>query len=129
MLKNVILVSNILGWNAKRTSLVQFHSVTPELAIISCQKYTQNPDTNAIFCISRQTRSPKSIGKKRLVTAEETSEKGSVKIMLFFADGEMASGRDLLLNIFFPSSPNDVKLLQYFFDLYRKVCGNFWADT
>ena len=61
MLKIVIIVSNTLGWNAKRTSLVQFHSVTPELAIKSCQKYTQNPDTNAIFRISRQTRSPKSI--------------------------------------------------------------------
>ena len=30
-----------------------------------------------------------------------------------------------LVNIFFPSSPNYLKLLQYFFDLYRKVCGNF----
>ena len=64
MLKIVMIVSNILGWNAKRTSLVQFHSVTPELAIISCQKYTQNPDTNAIFPISHQTRSPKSIPGK-----------------------------------------------------------------
>ena len=49
MLKIVIIVSNTLGWNAKHTSLVQFHSVTPELAIISCQKYTQNPDTNSSF--------------------------------------------------------------------------------
>ena len=62
MLKIVIIFSNILGWNAKRTGLVQFHSGTPELAIISCQKYTQNPDTNAIFRISRQTISPQSIG-------------------------------------------------------------------
>ena len=45
--------------------------------------------------------------------------------MVFFADGEMATGKNLLLNIFFPSSPNDSKLLQYFFDLYRKFCGNF----
>ena len=67
MLKIVIIVSNILGWNAKRTSLVQFHSVTPELAIISCQKYTQNPDTNAIFRISRQTISPKSIAENPLL--------------------------------------------------------------
>ena len=49
--------------------------------------------------------------------------------MLFSADGEMASGKNLLLNIFFPSSPNDLKLLQFFFDLYRKVCGNFLLDT
>ena len=35
--------------------------------------------------------------------------------MLFFADGEMASGKNLLLNFFFPSFPNDLKLLQYFF--------------
>ena len=65
-LKIVIIVSNILGWNAKHTSLVQFHSVTPELAIISCQKYTQNPNTNAIFRISRQTISPKSIAKENM---------------------------------------------------------------
>ena len=31
--------------------------------------------------------------------------------------------------IFFPSSPNDLKGSQYFIDLYRKVCGNFWVDT
>ena len=41
----------------------------------------------------------------------------------------MATSKNLLLNIFFPSSPNDLKLLQYFFDLYRKVCGIFWLDT
>ena len=29
---------------------------------------------------------------------------------------------------FFPSSPNDLKLLQYFFDLYRKACGNFLVE-
>ena len=45
--------------------------------------------------------------------------------MLFFADGEMAIAKNLLVNIFFPSSPNDLKLSQYFFDQYRKVCGNF----
>ena len=45
--------------------------------------------------------------------------------MLFFADGEMATGKNLLVNIFFSSSPNDLKHLQYFFDLCMKVCGNF----
>ena len=54
MFKIVIIVSNILGWNAKRASLVQFYPGTPELAIISCQKYTENPHTNAIFRISHQ---------------------------------------------------------------------------
>ena len=49
MLKIVIIVSNIWGWNGKRASLVQFYSVIPELAIISYQKYTQNTDTNANF--------------------------------------------------------------------------------
>ena len=45
--------------------------------------------------------------------------------MLFFANGEMAIGKKLLIKIFFPSSPNDLKLSQYFIDLYRKVCGYF----
>ena len=46
--------------------------------------------------------------------------------MVFFADGEMATGKNLLLNIFFPSSPNDLKLLQYFLlDIFPK---NIKAD-
>ena len=45
--------------------------------------------------------------------------------MLFLADGEMATGKNLLLKIFVSSSPNDLELLQYFFYLYRKVCGIF----
>ena len=40
-------------------------------------------------------------GKIRLVIGEETSEKGAVKIMLFSASGEMATGKNLFLNIFF----------------------------
>ena len=35
--------------------------------------------------------------------------------MLFSADGETATCKNLLLNIFFSSSPNNLKLLQYFF--------------
>ena len=46
--------------------------------------------------------------------------------MLSSADGEMATCKNLLVNIFFPSSKNDLKLSQYFFDLYsRKVVGIF----
>ena len=44
--------------------------------------------------------------------------------MTFFADAEMTTGKNLMLNIIF-LVPKDLKLLQYFFDLYRKVCGNF----
>ena len=42
-------------------NLIQFYSVTPELALISFKKYTQRPDTSAIFRIPRQTILPKSI--------------------------------------------------------------------
>ena len=45
--------------------------------------------------------------------------------MLFFADGKMAIGKKLLVKFFFPSSPNDLKLSQYFIALYRKDCGYF----
>ena len=45
--------------------------------------------------------------------------------MLFFADGEMAIGKNLLVNIFFPSSPNDLKLLQYFFTCIGRFMGIF----
>ena len=37
--------------------------------------------------------------KQRLVIAEETSEERGVKIILFFADGEMATGKNLLVMI------------------------------
>ena len=45
--------------------------------------------------------------------------------MLFFADGEMATIKNLLLNIFFPSSPNDLKLLQFFFTCMGRFVGIF----
>ena len=48
MLKIVIIVSNIMGWKGKSASLIQFYSVTPELAIISLQKYTQNPELGMV---------------------------------------------------------------------------------
>ena len=45
--------------------------------------------------------------------------------MLFFADGEMATGKNLLLNFFFPSSPNDLKLLHYFLTCIGRFVGIF----
>ena len=89
MLKIVIIVSNILGWNAKRTSLVQFHSVTPELAIISYQNYTQNPDTNTIFRISRQTISLKSIANN--LCCDKCGKAGHIALVCF---SEMYKGQD-----------------------------------
>ena len=45
--------------------------------------------------------------------------------MLFSADGEMATCKNLLLNFFFPSSPNDLKLLQYFLTCIGRFVGIF----
>ena len=45
--------------------------------------------------------------------------------MPFFADGEMGTGKNLLLNIFFPSSPNDLKLLQYILTCIGRFVGIF----
>ena len=45
--------------------------------------------------------------------------------MLFFANGEMATGKNLLVNIFLPSSLNDLKLSQYFLTCIGRFVGIF----
>ena len=42
---------------------------------------------------------------KKLVSAEDNSEERGVKLMLFFANGEVAIGKNLLVNIFFSQFP------------------------
>ena len=66
MLKIVIIVSNIMGLKAKPSNLIRFYSITLELVdIISIQMCTLNvplnPTTRAIFRISDETISPKSV--------------------------------------------------------------------
>ena len=45
--------------------------------------------------------------------------------MLFFANGEMTTGKILLLNIFLPSSPSGLKLLQDFLTCIGRFVGIF----
>ncbi len=45
--------------------------------------------------------------------------------MLFFANGEMDISKSLLVNIFFPSSWNDLKLSQFFLTCVGRFVGIF----
>ena len=77
MLKIVIMNLNIMGLKAKPPNLIRFCSITPELVhIISSQMCTQlnmtlNSTTRAIFRISHEIISPKSIYNASILSPDD----------------------------------------------------------